>query len=114
MEYGYANDLFDPEKLDHASLARLRDLYGSNSDFGRYLAPYEHQAFAREWTQEAPYIAPLALAAATPAYYLAKQPMFSGLSSRLGLVGPDASPPSLEQVLRGYRGIGQGLRNLFR
>ena len=63
------------------------------------LAPLEHEAFAREYTQEHPIAGPLALGVLTPAYAAAKA---AGATS-------GRTEPSLEQVLAGYRGIGQGL-----
>lgn len=73
------------------------------------LAPYEHQAFAREWTRDNPMLAVPSLAAATPLYYLLKQPLLMSMGKSLGLVGPDATPASLDQLQAGFRGIGQGL-----
>jgi hypothetical protein len=67
----------------------------------RLLAPFEHQAFAREWTRENPYLAVPSLAAAIPVYQGAKL---------LGLGGPDATPASLDQLFAGYRGMMEGLR----
>lgn len=64
------------------------------------LAPLEHQAFAREWTQDNPLLAAPSLAVAIPAYTAAKA---------LGLTGA-RSPASLAEMLAAYRGIWQGLR----
>ena len=66
------------------------------------LAPYEHQAFAREFTQEHPFIGPPAMAILSPGYAAAKA---------LGILPSDekTTPPSLEQIFGAYRGIGQGM-----
>ena len=96
-------------ELSHAQLSMLRDKVAGGSPEDAALAPLEHQAFAREWTQEQPLLAPASLAVAAPLYYLAKQPAMLELAQRLGLVGPNATPASLEQLRGSYSGIGQGL-----
>lgn len=90
MDYG---------RLTHAQLARLRDQYPDNSLMQDTLAPYEHQAFAREWTQDNPLVAAPALAVSIPGYALAK---LLGISH-------GRTKPSLAEMAGGYRGIGQGL-----
>lgn len=102
--------LFDT--LSHAQLSALREK--ASPDEQQRLAPYEHRAFAREWTQENPLVAAPSLAVATPAYYIAKQPGIIQVMQAMGLVGPDATPPSLEQVRQGYLGILEGLTNKLR
>ena len=72
------------------------------------LAPMEHQQFARQAVQENPLMA-LPIAAATPFYYAAKQPAALKLAQALGLVGPGATPATIDQVFGGLRGVGQGL-----
>ena len=73
------------------------------------LAPYEHQAFARQWTQDNPWLAVPSLAIASPLYYAAKQKPILAAAQALGLVGPGATPASLDQLTKSYAGIGQGL-----
>jgi hypothetical protein len=67
------------------------------------LAPYEHQAFAREWTQDNPLVAAPALSVAIPGYALAK---LLGIQS-------GRTQPSWAEMAGGYRGIGQGLLSLM-
>ena len=97
--------------LTHAQLFNMREKARGTPEFQR-LAPAEHGAFAREWTQEMPWLAAPSLAVAAPLYYAAKQRPLIELAQKLGLVGPDATPASLEQLLASYRGIGQGLAQL--
>jgi len=95
--------------MSRAKLSSLRDQFANSPDVQAQIAPYEHQAFAREWTQENPLLAAHALDAAASKYWLAKQPALLPASQALGLVGSDPTPPSLDQVASAYRGIGQGL-----
>ena len=96
------------ESLDHATLYNMREKSRGTQKY-QDLAPYEHQAFAREWVGENPLIGSASLAIASPLYYLAKQPGLLGLAQKMGLVGEDATPSSLKQLGASYRGIGQGL-----
>lgn len=96
------------EGLDHATLYQMREKAKGTPEFEN-LAPYEHQAFAREWVKERPILGTASLAVASPLYYLAKQPGLLGLAQKMGLVGEDATPSSLKQLGASYRGIGQGL-----
>jgi hypothetical protein len=82
-----------------AELRSARDTPGANQEV---LAPQEHRAFAREWTQENPLVAVPSLAVATPLYAAAKA---------LGLVGA-RTKPTLNQVGQGYMGIYDGLKAL--
>lgn len=68
------------------------------------LAPMEHRAFAREWTQENPLVAVPSLMAAIPLYTAVKA---------LGLTKA-RSKPSINEVKQGYLGIWDGLRELSR
>ncbi len=88
-------------------LKSLRDAltglgYRPKSEIQKFVAPYEHEAFAREWVQDDWKAAP-ALAVATPAY--------AGLKA----VGwkPNSTPPSLAQVGAGYKGLWQGLKSRY-
>jgi hypothetical protein len=66
------------------------------------LAPLEHRAFAREWTQENPWLAVPSLAAAIPLYTAAKALGFTNARSK----------PSLREIGQGYAGILDGLKSL--
>ena len=68
----------------------------------RMLAPLEHRAYAREYTQENPWIAAPSLAVAIPAYTALKA---------LG-IKKARSPASMNEVVQGYAGIMDGLRAL--
>ncbi len=67
------------------------------------LAPFEHQAFAREYVKDNPISGTLGIGASIPIYQLAK------LAGVAPITGGPATPPSLKQLVAGYRGIGQGL-----
>lgn len=86
--------------LSHAQLYNLRQLYNNNPQMQNQIAPAEHQAFAREFATESPLSAAVSLPFAIPAYTLSKY---------LGLTQGSRSQPSLEEVLSGYKGLGQGL-----
>ena len=106
------------DTMDHAQIYRLRDYNADNPEIDKKLAPYEHQAFSREWTKEMPFIAVPSLAIATPIYAAAKSlgidvPIRS-VATALGLINQDgdqrtATPPAMDQIRQGYRGIMQGL-----
>ena len=93
----------DYSRMSFADIRKLRDQYPDASPMQDRLAPYEHQAFAREWTQDNPLVAAPALAVSVPGYALAKL---------LGLQH-GRTPASWDEVAGGYRGIGQGLASLF-
>lgn len=82
-----------------STLRNMRDMPGANQEL---LAPQEHRAFAREWTQENPLVAVPSLVVATPLYAAAKA---------LGLVSA-RTKPSVNQVVQGYTGILDGLKSL--
>ena len=52
----------DYSHMSFADIRKLRDQYPDDSPMQAQLAPYEHQAFAREWTQDNPMVAAPALA----------------------------------------------------
>ena len=80
----------------HEELYMLRAQPGADQGM---LAPHEHRAFAREWSQESPVAAGLSLPFAIPAYQLAKL---------LGL--QDArTPASLDELFAGYHGLAEGM-----
>jgi hypothetical protein len=100
----------DPRKLtdeelsqmDHMNLMSLRKLHEKDRNLNTRLAPFEHQAFAREYVKQNPVSGTLGLTAAIPLYALAKS---AGFMSN----GGTATAPSISQVSAGFRGIGQGL-----
>lgn len=91
----------DYGEMTHAQLVNLRASYAPDDPMQAVLAPYEHQAFAREWTQEQPLLAAPSLAVAIPGYAIAKA---------LG-IEKARTGPSIASVLAGYKGIGQGIYN---
>lgn len=97
--------LLNPETADHATLYGAR-MKGSREDNIR-LAPYEHQAFAREYVEANPITGPLGMAILTAGYTPAKA---------LGILGSDekTTPASMDQMLGGFRGIGEGVANNLR
>ncbi len=89
--------------MSHADLLNLRNALPPNDPRQGQIAPYEHAAFAREWTQENPLAAVPSLALGIPGYSLAKL---------LGMTHA-RSPASLAEMGQSYRGMGQGLMALF-
>lgn len=89
------------DKLTHAELALRRRAPGADHEL---LAPMEHRAFAREWSQEDPLRAGLSLPFAVPAYTAAKA---AGLMDA-------RSPASIEEIMAGYHGMFEGLLNALR
>jgi hypothetical protein len=94
----------DYSRMSHAQLLALRDSLAANDPMQATLAPYEHAAFAREWTQENPAAAVPSLAVSIPGYSAAKL---------LGLTH-SRTPASLAEMAQSYRGMGQGLLALLR
>jgi hypothetical protein len=84
----------------HGDLIRARDRLPSDSLGHRVLAPAEHEAFAREWAEESPLLASLALVPGIPVYQGAKL---------LGIRGKDTTPASFDQLKGSYRGLLEGL-----
>ena len=91
------------DQLSHAQLYAMRAQMPPTDPRHAEIAPYEHAAFAREWTQEQPLRAIPSLMFAIPAYTGAKA---------LGLTKA-RSPASLRELLLGYRGMGQGIAGLL-
>lgn len=81
----------------------LRSSLPANDPRQATIGPYEHAAFAREWTQENPALAIPSLAVSIPGYSLAK---FLGLTHA-------RSPASLSEMGLAYRGMGSGLLRLI-
>jgi hypothetical protein len=95
---------YTPSLLDSMSandLIGLRDKYSGNMVVQKDLAPYEHQAFSREYVKDNPLYA-LAFSALGPGYQAAKS---------LGMlpVDKDTTPASLSELMGGFKGIAQGL-----
>jgi hypothetical protein len=85
----------------------LRALRAANPDpmAQKFLAPYEHRAFAREYMGQNP-VGGLGLLAGIPGYQLAKG---------MGLVGSrTGSGDPWGQIKGGYTGLGEGLIGLLR
>lgn len=89
--------------MSHADLLNMRNRLSPDDPLQAVIAPYEHAAFAREWTRENPVAAVPSLALAIPAYTAAKG---------LGLMHA-RSPASLSEMVLSYRGMGQGLLGLL-
>jgi hypothetical protein len=83
--------------LSHDELMRLRH---QNPDLQDLLAPYEHRAFAREYVGQNP-LGALGMIGAIPGYQLYKMTGRSGARSN----------PSLDQMVQGFKGTGEGLMN---
>lgn len=92
------------EGMSHADLLRLRNSLAPSDPRQAEIAPYEHAAFAREWTMENPAVAVPSLMVSIPGYSLAK----------LMGVGRARSPASLGEMAQSFRGVGQGLASLMR
>lgn len=99
----------DPDNASLHDLQAARDAGGPGSTDYVNLAPYEHQAFARAVVNDHPIMGPLSLSVASPLYQIAKLPGIMPYSQQLGMVGPGASPASIDQLLHEYKGIGQGI-----
>lgn len=91
------------EGMSNSALMQLRNSLPDHDPRQRQIAPYEHQAFAREWIQDRGWSGVPSMAVAIPGYALAKL---------LGIQRA-RTPPSLAQVAHGYRGMGQGIAGLF-
>jgi len=95
----------DLDNREHAELYGMRMKGDRNAN--ALLAPYEHQAYAREYVENNPFSGPLAMAILTAGYTPAKA---------LGLTDTDekSTPASLDQMLGGFKGIGQGISSNLR
>lgn len=93
------------DKANHSDLVMLRKLaekYGYAAD-QQLLTPFEHKAFAREYTAEHPGSAPSMFLA--PAAYAA--------AKRLGAAS-GRTKPSMDQVFAGMEGAAEGLGQAIR
>lgn len=98
------SDLSDDqlESMDHGALSMMRAKFKQDMNAQDRLAPFEHQAFAREYVKENPVSGAAAMLAAVPMYYAAKLLRIAPKGD-----GPQTAP-SFDQVSRGYKGIAQG------
>lgn len=97
-------NLLSPQALDNIlssmSHAQLYDArMNANPHMQAIISPYEHRAFAREYSQESPFSAAVSLPFAIPAYTMAKA---------MGLTNA-RSPASLNEIIQGYKGLYEGL-----
>ena len=91
--------------LPHAALSLMRDYNPTNKLAQAMIAPYEHQAFAREATAENPLMAiPIGLAT----------PLYAGAKSLGMMTDSSTTAPTLGQVGQGLLGVGQGLRDWWK
>ena len=95
--------LTKPETVSNVQLRWLRNQYPPNDYMQVLLAPYEHQAFAREVAQQNPVTGVGLGAVGVPAYQGAKA--LGVMGSRTGFQ-PD-------QMFSAWRGIGQGINDYF-
>jgi hypothetical protein len=94
-------DELDSMKWD--DLYALRSKYAGNSEMQEKLAPFEHQAYAREAVQDNPLTAPVW--AAMPVAYQAYKALGGGNHDNM------TTPASLAQATAGMKGALQGLGN---
>jgi len=85
----------DLAQIPHSLLYSARSKVPSEQQ--NLISPYEHRAFAREATMENPLMA-LPIAASVIPYQLYK-----------AVDGRSRSTPSIDQVLQGFLGVGEGL-----
>lgn len=92
-------------------LINLRNAHAQDQAAQDYLAPYEHQAYARETTRDSPILGGLQMAVLTPAYTAVKGLGIINAARALGLVEDDGtkqSSASWGELGAGFKGIGQG------
>lgn len=87
-------------KASHMDLLMLRSQV-SDPNLQAFIAPFEHRAYARERAQEAPIQSALSFPFLIPAYAALKA---------LG-IQKARTKPSLEQVIQGFAGLAEGLKN---
>ena len=109
---GIKYDIPNEQQLSNMSSSDLMNLrtkfVGMPQD--RIIAPYEHQAFARESVKENPLIA-LPMTLGIPLYQLGKATGLSDLSGYTNINTGETTPASMGQLLHGFKGIGEGLYN---
>jgi hypothetical protein len=92
-----------PDPFSMMSFHELREMRALMPQAQKFLAPYEHRAYAREYVMQNPALG-LGLIGAIPGYQLAKGLGLMG--SRTGL--------DLNQMGQGYMGMGEGLLGYLR
>jgi hypothetical protein len=92
-----------PDPFSMMSFHELREMRALMPQAQKFLAPYEHRAYARELMQQSPGMG-LGLIGAIPGYQVAKGLGLMG--SRTGL--------DLGQMGQGYVGMGEGLMRYFK
>ena len=88
--------------MSHAELYSMRDSV-EDQELQNEIAAKEHRAFARQWVQDNPVVAPASLLFAIPGYSAAK---------KLGLLRA-RTPGSLDEMAEAYRGLGEGLQSFW-
>lgn len=94
------------EKMSWSDLYMLRIQNRGDAQAQKILAPFEHQAYAREQVSENPITAPVW--AVMPAAYQA--------AKAVGLTGPGddmSTPASLDQATAGMKGVWQGVKDAW-
>src|SRR4051812_1560226 len=97
----------DMENMSWNDLYQLRVKHRGDQEAQQAIAPFEHQAYAREQVKDNPITA--AAWAVMPAGYQA--------AKALGLTGPDddmSTPPSMEQAMAGMKGVLQGIGDAWK
>lgn len=82
-------------------IVRLRNEHSGDMKVQKALAPYDHMATAREAVTDDP-LAAIAYAVMIPGYAAAK-------AAHALPEDQDTTPPSMDEILGGFRGIAQGL-----
>jgi len=106
------------DAMDEMPLWKLQKIRRENQDDAtqKAVGPFEHQAFAREWSRDNPAVAPLAVATVNTPYTVAKAIGVTDKLREWGLLDKDGekeSPPSFEEWARTYKGIGQGVSDAY-
>ena len=103
-ELAQLNVPIDSPPMSHAWLLQLRNKFAPTDPVQGMLSRKEHEAWAREFTQQNPVLAGAAIPWLTPGYAAYKS-----------LFRPEGStPPSLGQVGAGYKGLLQGYADLLK
>lgn len=88
-------------QMNWDKLYQLRTANDGNLEAQKLIAPYEHQAYAREAVAEKPWEAPVW--AVLPIGYQAYKALGGGEHDGM------TTPASLDQAVAGMKGVGQGL-----
>jgi hypothetical protein len=91
-------------EMPHLKLQSLRSKYKTNEEINKYLAPFEHRAYAREAVAENPALAPIFAGILIPGYQAAK-----ALGMDVSATEEKTTPASMGQVTQGLVGVGEGL-----